>query len=168
MQLVDGNGKNVAKSGVKITVGLSKNTLVGEDGTTDTSGTVEFNNPGAATLTTDDMGMATYTVTGPSSTKRDDRDRTDTVTLSADDLTGATQAIDWIDADEALTSGKGSAPKYLVINDGKISIRASVNFYDQYGNASAVGNRVSITIGGNDAGGQAGRQHGHGQPPRLG
>ncbi len=78
VQLTDGSA-NVAKSGVKITVGLSKNTLVGADGTTDTSGTVEFNNPDAATLTTDDMGMATYTVTGPTATKNDDRDRTDTV-----------------------------------------------------------------------------------------
>ncbi len=151
VQLIDGASKNVAKSGVKITVGLAKNTLVGADGTTNTSATTEFNNPGIATLTTDDDGKVTYTVTGPSATKRDDRDRTDTVTVSAKDLTGTTQDIDWTDADEALTSGAGSAPKYLVIADGKVSIRASVSFYDQYGNASAVGNRVSITIGTNTA-----------------
>ncbi len=59
--------------------------------------------------------------------------------------------IDWIDADETLTSGKGSVPNYLIINDGKISIRASVSFYDQYGNPSGVGHRVGITIGGNTA-----------------
>ncbi len=151
VQLIDGASKNVAKSGVKITVGLAKNTLVGTDGTTNTSATTEFNNPGIATLTTDDDGKVTYTVTGPSSTKRDDRDRTDTVTVSAKDLTGADTQILWTDADEALTSGVGSAPKYLVIADGKVSIRASVNFYDQYGNASAVGHRVSITIGSNTA-----------------
>ena len=153
VQLVDGNGKNVAKSGVKITVGLAKNTLTDADGA-DTSTTTEFNNPGIATLTTDDRGMATYTVSGPTGTraKVDDRDRTDTVTFSATGFTNAETEIDWIDAAEALTSAKGSAPKYLLIADGKVSIRASINFYDQYGNPSATAkHRVSITVGSNDA-----------------
>ena len=144
VQLVDGDDDAVAKSGVEISV-----SVVQGDATL---------YPAPADLVTDDDGQATYTTGGPKSTKgSDDADRADTVTFSADvneDDTDETSenTINWTDADAVLTSGEGSAPSYSVMNSkDEVTIRASVTFYDQYGNTIGKGNTVSIDIGAADA-----------------
>ena len=73
VQLLDAvGGENVAKSGVKINVELSR------------GGTPLFPAPDA--LETDDDGQATFTITGPPSkgTDTDDTDRTDVATFTVD------------------------------------------------------------------------------------
>ena len=44
--------------------------------------------------------------------------------------------------------GVGSASEYVVEDDGEASVRASVTFYDQYGNTAGKGETVSIAIDG--------------------
>ncbi|MCQ3805351.1 MAG: S-layer homology domain-containing protein, partial [Acidimicrobiia bacterium] len=45
-------------------------------------------------------------------------------------------------------SGKGSTDAYAFLSgQGKVTVRATVSFYDQYGNPAGKGNKVSITIG---------------------
>jgi len=167
VQLADTEGKKVAKSGVKINVAVNMDT--GSDDS------VESINPNAATLTTDDMGMATYTVTGPKATKGNtDMGRTDTIIFTSDvDGSGGdpgdadsgeteVYTIVWSDADPVLTatdgaSAVGAVPEYAIISNGKVSIRATVSVYDQYGNPAGSGKRIAITIGsaGTDPAGEA-------------
>ena len=155
VQLIDGDGgENVAKSGVKIGVKLTQEPE-GEDMLTVY--------PAPADLETDDDGQATFTITGPPSegTDNDDDDRTDVATFTVDfdddgNTTDAGESVDatveWTDADSALARGEGSAPAYVILNSkDEASIRASVTFYDQYGNTTARGHTVSIGIGKADA-----------------
>ena len=136
VQLVDGAGDDVARSGVEITVGIE----IGDD----------FTNTNAATLTTDEDGQATYTVDAP----EDDEDtadetRTDTVTFKSDDVADATGTIEWIETDPVTTKAEASAPSYVVLDDGDATISASITFYDQYGNTirEGLGQTAGITIG---------------------
>ena len=149
VQLVDGDGDAVAKSGVEISVAVVR------------GGATVY--PAYAPLETDDDGQATFSTGGPKSTKGNDDDmRTDTVTFSSDvnedktlgdDQTDETQAntILWDDDDAMLTSGEGSAPSYALMNSkDEVTIRASVTLYDQYGNTIGKGNKVNIDIGAAD------------------
>ncbi len=140
VQLVDGAGDDVARSGVEITVGIE----MGAD----------FINTNAATLTTDEDGQATYTVDAP----EDDEDtagenRTDTVTFKSDGVVDATGTIEWIETDPVTTKAEASAPSYVVLDDGDATISASITFYDQYGNTirEGLGQTAGITIGGDAA-----------------
>ena len=150
VQLVDGSGADVAKSGVEISVAVVE------------GGSARY--PGPAPFKTDDEGQATYTTDGPKSTKGAiDDARVDTVTFTSDvDGSGAVgdadtgetseNTINWSDDDAALTSAKGSAPSYAVMNSkDEVTIRATVTLYDQYGNTAGKGNTVEIDIGEGDA-----------------
>ena len=167
VQLVDENDDPVAKSGVEISVAWMQD--VADDG--------QGNDPAAVTvypapspIKTDDDGQATFTTSGPKSTKGNtDIGRTDTITFTSDvdGENGIGQAastagdpaetvvktIVWSDAAASMLaanggSGEGSAPAYAVLNSkNEVSIRASVTFYDQYGNTIGKGNSVLITIG---------------------
>ena len=99
VQLVDIDGDAVAKSGVKINVAVSQNPIVGNEVTL---------YPAPAPLETDDDGQATYTTSGPKSTKEDDDpDRTDTVTFTSD-----VDGTDGIENDANLDAG---APDETVV-----------------------------------------------------
>ena len=142
VQLVDDDEADVAKSGVTISVGLEQAT--------------HEVYPGPDALTTDDNGQATFTITGPESTDEDDLDREDTVTFTPDldgDAATAnagdaeTLTIQWSDEAAALVSSKASAPGYAIVDDdNKVTIKASVTYYDQYGNPAGKGETVTITI----------------------
>ena len=170
VQLVDGDGEPVAKSGVEINVAWVQD--IGDDGTgNDPAATTVF--PPPAPLETDDDGQATFTSSGPKSNEGStDAPRTDTLTFTSDvdGLAGigaaastpgdpaetVVKTIQWVDTDPVLTSGEGSAPDYAVMNTAdEVSIRASVTFYDQYGNTIGQGNSVLITIGAESSSGAA-------------
>ena len=146
VQLVDGSGADVAKSGVEISVAVVQ------------GGSPRY--PGPAPLKTDDDGQVTYTTGGPKSTKgATDDAREDTVTFTSDvDASGTVgdadtgetseNTINWSDTDAALTSAKGDAPSYAVMDSkDEVTIRAMVTLYDQYGNTIGKGNTVEIDIG---------------------
>ena len=148
VQLIDGDDDPVAKSGVKISVSVTR-TLAGGDAQTVY--------PPLADLETDDDGQATFTINGPEGTDDDDTDRTDVATFTVDmnddddtddDGETAPVTVAWTDEDSALAKGTGSAPDYVILDSAdEASIRASVTFYDQYGNTTLRGNTVSIDIG---------------------
>ncbi|MCQ3805355.1 MAG: S-layer homology domain-containing protein [Acidimicrobiia bacterium] len=165
VQLVDENGDPVAKSGVEISVMWVQD--VADDGTGNDPAAVTVY-PAPAPLETDDDGQATFTTSGPKSNKGStDVARTDTLTFTSD-VDGANgvgnpattvgdpaenvaKTIEWVDTDPVLTAGEGSAPDYAVMNTAdEVSVRASVTFYDQYGNTIGKGNSVLITIGAGD------------------
>ena len=51
----------------------------------------------------------------------------------------------------AVGTGKGSTDPYAILSgQGKVTVRTSVSFYDQYGNPAGKGNNVTITIGTGD------------------
>ena len=170
VQLVDDDNEPVAKSGVKVTVSWVQD--VGDDGAGNDPAAVTVY-PAPAPLETDDNGQATFTTSGPKSNKGNtDPPRTDTITFTSDvdGLNGVGAAastagdpaetvvktISWSDADASMLaanggSGKGNAPAYAVLNSkNEVSVRASVTFYDQYGNTIGKGNSVLITIGTGD------------------
>ena len=154
VQLVDNatvaDGKNVARSGIKIMVGVTR------------TGDEENSNTNAATLTTDEDGKATYTVDRPTPDKDEDAQaRNDVLTFdyaSADDteitdIAQATGVVDWIEAASVTTSVKASANNYVIVEaDGDATVRATVTLYDQYGNGfrEGSGQQVEITIGTGD------------------
>ncbi len=52
----------------------------------------------------------------------------------------------------AVGSGKGSTDPYAILSgQGKVTIRATVSFYDQYGNSIGKGEKVAIDIGAADS-----------------
>ena len=147
----DADAGAVAKSGVEITVNWAQ---------TPQDGTLVNVYPAPDKLTTDENGQVTFTITGPPSedADTDDPDRLDTVTFSGDVVgdadspvtVSAALSIDWTDDAAAAAKGVGSAPEYVVEDDGEASVRASVTFYDQYGNTAGKGETVDINI--DDAG----------------
>ena len=149
----DADAGAVTKSGVEITVNWAQ--------TSDAVGSSLINvYPAPDKLTTDENGQVTFTITGPPSEDADtnDPDRLDTVMFSGDVVgnadspatVSASLSIDWTDDLAAAAKGVGSAPEYVVEDDGEASVRASVTFYDQYGNTAGKGETVDINI--DDAG----------------
>ena len=149
VQLVDellGAGDDVARSGVEITVGISESS----------SGSVDFASTNVATLTTDEDGQATYTVEGPEDDADvDTQERTDTVTFKSDGLVDETGKAIWVEAVPVTTKAAGTAPAYVVLDDGDATVSASVAFYDQYGDTirGIVGQKAGIdfTVGAGSA-----------------
>lgn len=75
------------------------------------------------------------------------------MTLDTDDDGESDMAtVAWTDDPSELEKGEGSAPAYVILNSkDEASIKASVTFYDQYGNTTARGHTVEIDIGSADA-----------------
>lgn len=142
VQLVD-NGDDVARAGIKVTVGVT-------EVDPDDSNKVLYNNTTETTLTTNKDGKATYTVEAPADTDDEDDadDRTDTIIFTGPG-DPVSRIIVWTEDDAILTSGKGSTPPYVVSSGGKVTIKATATLYDQYGNALRVkkGQEIRIVIG---------------------
>jgi hypothetical protein len=172
-QLVDGTGAAVAKAGVEVslTVVQGINTLHPGPAPmkTDDDGQVTYTASGPKSTKGAVDVDRTDTVQFRADANGDD-DLGDADTDDASDPSEqVTATIEWTDSNptlvtaaattdngdnvsrEAEGSGKGSSPDYaLVSGQGKITIRASVTFYDQYGNTIGKGNKVDIDIGAAD------------------
>ncbi len=169
VQLIDANGDPVHKKDVEIKVGLIERPNSHDD--TDPS----YNASEQEVLKTDSKGQATFTTRkGPKSTgtgsDNDDAERYDTITFIANGLDDDDPATDdnaltgdeagkpdetvekritWTDVAPVLTSGSSEADKFVIGGtDGKVRVKASVTYYDQYGNPAAKGGTVPITISG--------------------
>lgn len=147
VQLVDRGGRDVARSGIEIEVGLRQ--LV--DGASVHTNTKE------ALLTTNRDGRATFRLEGVEDDRTDsDQSRVDRVTFRYRS-SGITKVnppdvlvvIEWGEEARQTHKAVATAPDYVVSNDDReVSIRASVAFYDQYGSPhrAGAGQKVGITI----------------------
>ena len=172
-QLVDSDGEPVAKSGVEIDVAVMQGTQSLYPGPapleTDDDGKVTYTTSGPKS--TKDNNDVDRTDTVRFSADVDDND-----TLGDPDSTDAanpsenvTALIFWTDSDptlvtaaattddgdsvsrEANGSGKGSTDPYAFLSgQGKATIRATVTFYDQYGNTAGKNSKVLIDVGAAD------------------
>ncbi len=176
-QLVDDDGDPVAKSGVtvKVAVVLGGNTLypapaamkTDDDGmvTYTTSGpksTKENSDPDRRDVITfssdvdgdDTTDAATGTDTGDGTVAVSDNGESVEATIFWTDSNPTLVTIDAV-ADPvtraAQGSGKGSTDAYAFLSgQNKVTIRATVSFYDQYGNPAGKGENVAIAIGTGD------------------
>ena len=113
-------------------------------------------NPAPDPVKTDADGMATFTITHPGDEddETDDDNRNDTVTFSGnvDDDEGDTAetgqiVVVWSDDAPAISSSSSSVDSpYAVVDDDEVSIRATVSYFDQFGNGDAQGEDVTITF----------------------
>ncbi len=169
-QLVDSDGVAVAKSGVEVslTVMHGRNPLYPGPAPvkTDDDGQVTYTLSGPKSTKGANDSDRTDTVQFRADANGDG-------TLGAADSTDAsnpseqvTATVVWTDSNptlgtavattteggdplsrEAVGSGKGDAPAYALRNSkNEVTIRATVAFYDQYGNAVGKGSSISITI----------------------
>ena len=155
--------KDVARAGIKISVGVTRSTDPDSDGDT-TPNTVRYNNTAVTTLTTDEDGKATFVVDAPDDDDDDDdvqigdtlpdesiaeaddvtnlENRDDTIMFTYKAVDGrsgsaspASITIHWKEDNAVTTSAKSSAPSYVLPDkDGDLAITASLTLYDQYGN----------------------------------
>ena len=175
-QLVDGDGEPVAKSGVEVNISVEQgdDTLYPAPDSikTDDDGKVTYTTSGPKSTKDNADSDRIDTITFSSNVNDDD---TTAVATEADTGDGAVAVsangetvvatIFWTDSDptlvtiDALTgdtttrvangSGEGSTPAYALLNSkDEVTIRASVAFYDQYGNSIGKGSKVAITIQG--------------------
>jgi hypothetical protein len=168
-QLVDGNGEPVAKAGVEVSMTVVQGGLTLYPGPaptpTDDDGQVTYalsgpkSTKGALDKDRTDTVQFRADVNGnddigdPASTASDpSEDVTATVVWTDSNPTLATaEATQNADNEEisrsAVGTGKGSVPAYVLRNSkNEVTIRATVSFYDQYGNPTGKGNSISITI----------------------
>ena len=142
IQLQDGEHKNVARSGVDISIRVVE------------TGGRAFTN--SYTMKTDDDGKVMFTVTAPADTDATN-DRTDLVTITSAGITpdaDDTQTVAWVETDSVLTTAKIAASfPYAVRNSqGEVSVGAVVTLYDQYGNLQLTPKQtVTIGIDGTDS-----------------
>jgi len=125
--------------------------------------------PGPADMKTDADGKVTFTITGPEDDVNDNtQTRNDAVTFRGDvdnampaDEEEGTITIQWRETDPVVTNSVAKTDaSYAIIDDGKVSIRVTVNYYDQYGNPDAQNDTATLTINSpsdNGAKGQASR-----------
>ena len=178
-QLVDGDGAAVAKSGVeiKVAVVLGGNTLYPAPAAmkTDDDGKVTYTTSGPKSTKgntdPDRLDVITFSsnVDGQGDPPVDDPTGADTGTGTiavSDNGETVVATIFWTDSNPTLTtidavadpvtraaqgSGKGSTDAYAFLSgQNKVTIRASVSFYDQYGNPAGKGENVAIAIGTGD------------------
>ncbi len=170
VQLVDATGGNVAKPGVEISVGVNQGGRTLYPG----PAPMKTDDDGMVTYTTSGP-KSTKGNTDPDRTDRvtftSDVDGTGTVgaaaTTAGDPAETVVATIVWTDSNPTLVSlaavtnangdtvtraaqgsGKGStAPYAFLSNQNRVTIRATVSFYDQYGNPVGKGERVAIAIG---------------------
>ena len=137
------DAEDVAKAGVTVKVGLQQG-----------DSTVY---PPPDSLTTDADGQVTFTITGPTDDEDDaaqTRDDVVTFTIDMDDDTpdddpGRAVTITWAeDAVGTATRGVVSAPDFAVRDDGEVTFRATVNYYDKYGKSAGSRSKVTFTATG--------------------
>ncbi len=146
-QLKDSDGANVARSGVSVRVEYKQDD--------------SYQNTHEATLTTDDAGMVSFPVNGPSNGKGDDS-RADEVIFTELDANGAktmrtdTGKVYWVEETPVITDSALEVADYLM-DGSSISVGARVRLYDQYGNPHRPwsGQTADITIGTSTATGGA-------------
>ena len=175
-QLVDGDGAAVAKSGVTVNVAVVQdgNTLYPAPAAmkTDDDGMVTYTTSGPKSTKEnedddqlyvitfssnvdgegDDPDAATGADTGNGTVAVSDNGETVVATIFWTDSNPTLVTIDASAADPetraAQGSGKGSTDAYAFLSgQNKVTIRASVSFYDQYGNPAGKGENVAIGIG---------------------
>ncbi|MDE0132026.1 MAG: S-layer homology domain-containing protein [bacterium] len=177
-QLVDGDGEPVAKSGVKVNIAVVQgtDTLYPPPAAmkTDDDGQVSYTTGGPKSTKGNSDNDRIDTITFSSDL---DNSGTAATATNPDDGTGATAVsgngetvvatIFWTDSNPTLVtlpaatgetttrvaqgSGEGSVDPYAFLSgQGKVTIRASVSFYDQYGNPAGKGQSVEIAIGTGD------------------
>ena len=136
-----GGGKDVARSGVSIRVEFNQGS--------------SYRNTHEDTLTTDDDGKVSFTVSGPDDNRRDNaQSRADTIRFVELDSGGSATDRDgdgsvyWVEETPVLTDSKLSVADY-VLEGSSVSVGAVVFLYDQYGNPHRPwsGQMASITIG---------------------
>ncbi len=149
LQLVDFEEKAVHRPGIRVEVNLEQligNTpLIGDRDET-------------LVLTTDEEGKATFPVEGLEDDEDDtNQNRTDRFTFRylSGDLTGllvpdTLVSIRWVEEPSQTHKAVTRAPDYVRVSAEEVTIRASVNLYDQYGNGHRTGSgqQVGINIGG--------------------
>ena len=145
------DGHDVARSGVKVTVQVSKGT-----------GSVV-----TTTHETDEDGKITFSVEGPdddpdndpdpanNNASDDDRNDTIVITYMGDaSIDAATERISWIEAPSTVVTATAKAgSSYVMVEaDGDVNVSASVTFYDQYGapHRQERGQLAGINFDGND------------------
>ena len=140
-----GAGEDVARSGVSIRVEYKQD--------------ASYQNTHEATLTTDDAGMVSFPVNGPSNGKGDDS-RADEIIFTELDANGAptdrtaTGKVYWVEETPVVTDSALEVADYL-LDGSSISVGARVRLYDQYGNPHRPwsGQTADITIGTSTAAG---------------
>ena len=116
--------------------------------------------PAPDAVTTDADGKATFTITH-NADDDDDVDNitdTDTVTFSGnvdgdagDSAETAQTTVIWTDAASEVTGASAeTASSYAIIDDDEVSIRATASYVDQYGNADAQNQTLTITFDNDD------------------
>ncbi len=176
-QLVDGDGEPVAKSGVTVNVAVVQGgrTLYPAPAAmkTDDDGQVTYTTSGPKSKKGNTDPDRLDVITFSSADIDDDADDTTAPATGADTGDGTVAVSDngetvvatifWTDSNPTLVtidavaapvtraaqgSGKGSNDPYAFLSgQNKVTVQASVSFYDQYGNPAGKGENVSITIG---------------------
>ena len=172
-QLVDGTGAAVAKSGVEVSLVVVRGGLTVYPAPapmkTDDDGMVTYTASGPKSTKDANDPDRTDTVQF-----RADVNGNGSLDAAATEISDpseqVTATIVWTDSDptlitaaattatdgsaisrEAQGSGKGSVDPYAFLSgQNKVTVRASVSFYDQYGNPAGKGRKVLITIGTGD------------------
>ena len=150
VQVVDEEDRALSRPGIAFEVGLEQ--LV--DGAQRLR-----HNP--VLITTDEEGQATFRVDGVEDRRGDtNQTRVDEVTFShvgeepgVVELSDVVVTIEWSEAASETSNAVARAPDYVIVrDDGDVSIRASINLYDQYGKGhrAASGQQVEMTIGNED------------------
>ncbi len=173
-QLVDGDGEPVAKAGVEVslTVMQGANTLHPGPAKmkTDDDGQVTYTTSGPKSTKGATDVDRTDTVEFSADANGDGTVGEADTTDASDPSESVTATIVWTDSNPTLASavattnaddvaisrastgkGEGSTPDYALRNSkNEVTIRATVTFYDQYGNPAGKGNSVLITIADDD------------------
>ena len=170
----DASGKDVAQSGVEVTVGLTRYVFSragdADDGPATANDTfaITYENTDEATRTTNDDGTVTFVVDAPRNIKSDEnQDVVDVVTFTveADGETAnvantmGDTSFNWVEDTRIYQKTDISATKYVLvegtnIDNHDVTISVSARLYDQYGTGIRVdenGNayRILLTIDGN-------------------
>ena len=176
-QLVDATGAAVAKSGVEVNISVIQGTQTlypaPDAMKTDDDGQVTYTTSGPKSNKGNSDPDRLDVIRFMSNVDGDDTGVEDltpdtvdgTVAVGANDENVAATII-WTDSNptlvtiasvadpvtrEAQGSGKGSTDPYAFLSgQDKVTIRASVSFYDQYGNPAGKGENVTIAIGTGD------------------
>ena len=175
-QLVDGDGEPVAKSGVEVRISVMQGTdsLYPAPAAmkTDDDGQVSYTTSGPKSTKKNvdpdrvDVIRFMSDIDGDGTTDDTESDTVDGTVAVGDPDENVAATIFWTDSDPTLTtidavadpvtraaqgSGKGSTDPYAFLSgQDKVTVRASVSFYDQYGNAAGKGENVAIGIGTGD------------------
>ena len=131
----------VANEGVELSITRTRGPITGS--------------PGPGSMKTDADGKVTFTIEGPDDDEDDDtQSRDDVVTFEGDvdgtvaaDNESGTITIQWRETVPAVNKANAKTDaSYAIIDDDEVSIRVTVNYYDQYGNPAAQNDTTTIAI----------------------